>query len=181
MPVPTVLLVGPDAAQWAGRVPSDAAEVTAAPTAAEARAYLGGTAYDAVFVQDAADAAALRALRDVLGLAAPVEAAASVDDVLGWLGRARDGASPGGGSEDWRAELRALRDDLGRVAHTVNNPLAVIAGNAQLGIELAAALGTDESVVEALQNIAEAASDLADLFGEIAALRARVDRAVNAR
>ncbi len=169
---PAVLIVGPHATAWAERVPPAAAEVTAAPTQAEARAYLGATAFDAVLTQDPDDVGPLRALRDVLGLSAAVEAAGSLDDVRAWLG---DGAAP---SEGWRDEMVALRNELGRVAHTLNNPLAVIVGNAQLGLELAAATGADAGVVEALENVSEAASDLADLFSEVSALRARVDRVV---
>ena len=53
----------------------------------------------------------------------------------------------------------------------------MIAGNAQLGVEMARATAADESVVEALDAIAEAARRLERLFGDVAALRARVDQA----
>lgn len=177
----SVLLVGPAAADWAAAIDPDEADVTAAESQTAARAYLAGTTFDAVLVQDGTpDAAALRALRDVLGLAAPVETVGSARDVLAWVGRQQDGAGPGVPPSEGavREELGALRAELGRVAHALNNPLAVIAGNAQLGLELAAALGTDEGVVETLEGIREAAAELAELFGEVSALRARVDRIV---
>lgn len=178
----SVLLVGPAAADWATVIDPDGADVTAAESQTAARAYLAGTTFDAVFIQDGAPGAdAIRALRDVLGLAAPVETVGSAHEVLAWIGRQRDGAAPRSDRASTGVaydELVALRAELGRVAHALNNPLAVIAGNAQLGLELAAALGTDEGVVETLEGIREAAAELAELFSEVSALRARVDRIV---
>lgn len=172
----SVLLVGPHAEAWADAVAPDLAYVTPTASAAAARTYLGGTTFDAVFVEEEGGADALRLLRDVPGLAAPVQPVGSLEDVLRWV-RGDGPAGPSGGADT--GELLALRQELSRVAHALNNPLAVIAGNAQLGLELAAALGADEGVVETLENIREAAARLEGLFSEVGALRARVDRIVS--
>ncbi len=47
---------------------------------------------------------------------------------------------------------------LAEVYHDVNNPLAVIAGNAQLLLEIARAMNLDEHVLEPIEDI-EAASE----------------------
>ena len=184
MPAPSsVLLVGPDAPAWAAAVSPEGVSVTPAHTIAAARAYLSGTAFDAVYVQEGAGPVdGLTALRDVLGLSTTVEAVRHLDDVRSRLGGAAGGAEGGaaGGAPPEGAGVRdaleALRAEMGRVAHALNNPLAVIAGNAQLGLELSQAVETDEAVVESLRNIAEAAGDLQALFREVAALRAEIDR-----
>lgn len=170
--IQTVLLVGREVASWdlgdlAGM------DVTTTPSATAARAYLSGTEFDVVFLQEGTGGGSgLRALRDVLGLATPVEVVASEDDVRRWIAARDDGAASGG----QREVLEDLKHELGRVAHSLNNPLSVIMGNAQLGIELSSAMDTDENIVSALQSIYEAGGELGALFGDIAALRDRVDR-----
>ena len=168
----SILLVGPDAGRWATRADAD---VTAAPDLDAARAYLAGTVFDAVWVQEGVPVGGLRALRDALGLSTTVEPVASFDDLAGRLGAARGGdAEPR--SEDVEHALAGLRNEMARVAHALNNPLSVIVGNAQLGLELGAAFGVDPDVTTAFEQIQQAASELGDLFGEVAALRARIDR-----
>ena len=168
MPPPTVLLVGPDAEAWADRVDADA---TAAADVDAARAYLAGTVFDAVWVQEGVPVDGLRALRDELGLSTPVEPVGSLAELAGRLDR-RAGPS----ADAVREALVGLRGELSRVAHALNNPLSVIAGNAQLGLEVGTALGVDPDVTRAFAEIQTAAADLGDLFGEVAALRARIDR-----
>ena len=168
MPSPPVLLVGPDAQAWAERVDADA---TAAADVEAARAYLAGTVFDAVWVQDGLPVDGLRELRDALGLSTPVEPVGSLAELAGRLGREE---APAGDAV--REALVGLRDEMSRVAHALNNPLAVIAGNAQLGLEVGAALGVDPDVTRAFAEIQTAATDLGDLFAEVAALRARIDR-----
>ena len=174
--MPSVLLVHPDAEQWLGLLSTLNADVTTAATAKEARAYLAGTAFDVIYVGPGVHGAeAIGALRDVLGLSTRIESVASPDDVAKRLGEAGGAAGEG---EDLVAALKAIRGELGRVAHALNNPLAVIAGNAQLGLEVARATGADESVVESFETIGMAAADLGRLFSEVGGLRARVDRAL---
>lgn len=169
-----VLLVGPDVDEWVDAVDvPDGVSLTATASSTAARAYLSGTAFDAVLLQaGAAGASGLRALRDVLGLATPIETIGSAEQLGEWVGARAGGGAP----FDERAVLLDLRRELGRVAHSLNNPLSVIMGNAQLGIELSTALETDEDVVAALVSIYEASGELSQLFGEVAALRDRIDR-----
>ncbi len=174
MPTDSVLLVGPDAPVWAADPALDAVHVTAAETVGEACAYLAGTAFDVAFILPGAGPTdGLAALRDVLGLSLPIETVATLDDVRA---RITEGGAEVALDDATRATLNGLKGELARVAHALNNPLAVIVGNTQLGLEIANALGTDESIVESFQNIAEAAGDLEALFTEVSGLRARIDR-----
>lgn len=177
-----VLLVGPDADAWGEDVPRDGIDLTTTTSTSAARAYLSGTEFDVVFLQEGVGGGdGLRALRDVLGLATPVEQVAAPGDVVRWLAARASGTSEGGGdARGSQAVLKELKRELGRVAHSLNNPLSVIMGNAQLGIELSTATETDENVVAALQSIYEAGGELGKLFGEVAALRDRVDRLLDA-
>ena len=169
----TVLLVHPDAAAWADALGAD---VTTAATAKEARAYLAGTAFDAVLVGPGVAPEPIAALRDVLGLSTTVEAVGSVEEARA---RIRGGASTSSDFEPAEA-LEAVRAELGRVAHALNNPLAVIAGNAQLAGEVARAVPTDETIADALRAIGDAAAELEALFADVAGLRALVERALEA-
>ena len=185
----SVLLVHPDADRWLEPLALDA-DVTTVETAQAARAYLAGTAFDLVLVgADVEGAEAIGALRDVLGLSTAVETVADARALAERLGRGGSAGGPAEGSSVGAARegapaagadgaLGQVRDELGRVAHALNNPLAVIAGNAQLGLELAGALGADESIAEALRNIETAAAELEALFADVAALRALVDRQI---
>jgi hypothetical protein len=185
-------------------------------TLAMARAYLSGTAFDAVCtaaeLPDGSGTALLE-LRDALGLQAPVfvwsparermpararvagtacfllpgddeaEAAAAIGRVLGWpvpplgaLEAESDGAAPGGDGEaaGVSALLEALRAETGAVAHAVNNPLTVIAGNAQLLAELARVGGVDPSLARPIADIEVAAQQLSEALGRLAVLRQRI-------
>lgn len=180
----------PDAAGVAARLApllADAADVsvTPAPSAVAARAYLAGAAFDAVAVRDAADAAALQALAGVLGQPLTVHVYADEAGLAEWL-RARlgppaataSGASPPVATDAARAVLEEVQQELARLTHALNNPLAVVAGNAQLGREMALATGADAEVVDALDGVDAAAAALGALFDEIGALRARIGRAL---
>lgn len=178
----SVLLVHPDADDWIGPLELDA-DVTTVETAQGARAYLAGTAFDLVLVGEGVEGAeAIAALRDVLGLSTTVETVADRAAVAQRLGTATPPpaaapiSAPTPSASGAGEGLGRVRDELGRVAHALNNPLAVIAGNAQLGLELADALGADEALVEVLQNIWTASAELEALFAEVAGLRTLVDR-----
>ena len=184
--MPSVLLVHPDAESWLEGVPA-AHEVATAPSAKSARAYLAGTPFDLILVgPDVEGAEAIGALRDVLGLSVDIEPVADPAALAARLGA--DGAGPPAEASGATpgvdlppaeaasgAEPGTLGDELSRIVHALNNPLAVIAGNTQLALEMAGALGTDESIVESLQAIDQAATELGALFAEVGALRALVD------
>ncbi|WP_412067486.1 histidine kinase dimerization/phospho-acceptor domain-containing protein [Rubrivirga sp. IMCC43871] len=164
-----ILLVATDPDAWLATLPADTV-VTMADSAQSARAYLAGTSFSAVFVgPEVAGAEAITALRDVLGLSTPVESVSGPEELAQRL------TSGGGGAE----ALAEVRDELGRIAHSLNNPLAVIAGNAQLAKEVAGSVPTDEMIVDAIASITDAAAELEALFAEVAALRAVVDRAMH--
>lgn len=171
----SILLVGPDVERWVSERNWEGVDVTSTASATAARAYLSGTAFDVVLLQQGGGGAdGLRALRDVLGLATPIKEVQTEEDVRRWLSGHR-GATSEDVVDEQREMLEDLKRELGRVAHSLNNPLSVIMGNAQLGIELAAATEVDEHVVVAMQSIYEAGEELSALFGEVAALRARID------
>ena len=193
MPAP-LLLVGSESARLAETLASDGGpDVTSVDTVAEARAYLAGTAFDAVAVQAGLEGAeALGALAAGLGVPRGVLVFGDAADLaarLGaHLGRALAPATPlspaaapgpadvpSGIPDDVRAALDGLRDELARVAHDLANPLAVVVGNAQLGAELARVFGADEAIGQAFADIEDAGGALAARLGQLAALRARLD------
>ena len=187
-------------------------------TLASARAYLAGTAFDAVCTAHElpdGPGAALAELRDALGLRAPVfvwtrngvtangtasarrrgagaacyvlsgddevEAAAAIGRALGGgcAGARKDGedgmaASRRPASEEVAGLLDALRTETGAVAHAINNPLTVIAGNAQFLGELARMGGLDPAFARSVEDIEAAAQQLSEALGRLAALRQRI-------
>ncbi len=201
LPVRSVLLVHPDAASWIlGRTFQDA--VTPTESTRSARAYLAGTAFDLILVGPGVEGAeAIGALRDVLGLSTAIEHVADATEAVARLrveapapvakAPAEEAPSapsppasvsgPGPSGAGRAGGLGHVADELSRVAHALNNPLAVIAGNAQLALEMAGALDTDPAIVESLQAIDLAAAELGALFAEVAGLRAVVEREHKAR
>jgi hypothetical protein len=187
-------------------------------TLASARAYLSGTAFDAVCTAEElpdGSGAALLELRDALGLRAPVfvrvhdggrrparsrlagascfvlpgddaAAAAAIGRVLGKPCAAMPEEASGAtaGSNDAVANgdaggevsvlLEALRAETGAVAHAINNPLTVIAGNAQFLAELARMGGVDPSLARPIEDIETAAQQLSEALGRLALLRQRI-------
>ena len=191
----SVLLVHSDAESWV-QDRSFRDHVTPTDSARTARAYLAGTPFDLVLIGPEVEGGeAIGALRDVLGLSTVIERVADVSEVVARLSGdvapsssksaspsasvgdpATSASRPPGSVGDEPSGLDRVAEELARVAHDLNNPLAVIAGNAQLALELAGALGTDESIVESLRAIDGAASALEVLFAQVAALREVVDR-----
>lgn len=183
-------------------------------TLASARAYLAGTAFDAVCTADElpdGPGAALVQLRDALGLRAPVflwpqnvdtngcppdrfevagsacfvlhssdvaEAAIAIGHVLGESRRAvPEAAAPqrqGADAQETSGLLQALRTEAGAVAHAVNNPLTVIAGNAQLLGEMARMGAIDPSLCRTVEDIEAAAQQLSEALGRLSMLRERI-------
>ena len=186
--MPSLLLVGPDAAALAGPLAAalPGLDVTPAAGADTARAYLSGSHFDAVAVRHDTDGGDdLRALAAGLGVAQaliyrPGSAAALAADIGPRLGLAPLVARPAAPvaatlSSDLRVALDGLRAEIGRVAHDLANPLAVVAGNAQLGAELALATGADPAIAQAFADIEHAGQTLAARLADLAALRTRLD------
>ena len=183
----SVLVSGPGAARLADALrASGRLDVVAAPTEAEARAYLSGTAFDRVL--DTSPDGAVAALAGELGVAADRVASdvdpASVLRRLGGPGAASAAASlsdaapalgGNGRAADAVAELQALGEAISELAHRLNNPVAIVQGNAQLAFELGRTLDLDPTLAESLRDIEAASHRLAAGFRELGALRARVD------
>ena len=159
-------------------------DVTPVATLAAARAYLSGSAFDAVAVRQGVDPdGSLRALVAGLGVMGEVVEygdPAALRAVLAarfslQLAPAAETAVPEPAAEAvGDLSLAALRADLARLAHDLANPLAVVVGNAQLGSEIARATGADTSLVQAFADIEEGAAEIGRRIGAIATLRARL-------
>jgi signal transduction histidine kinase len=107
--------------------------------------------------------------------------------VASWMGGGAREAPPREASGDAGAAPEAgplssllppIRDAMARVVHEINNPLAVIAGNAQLARELLAAAPDDPMLPDALRDIEAAATDVAALMSEVTSVRRQVEAAL---
>ncbi|GAB5534274.1 MAG: hypothetical protein Rubg2KO_05230 [Rubricoccaceae bacterium] len=160
-------------------------DVTVATSDTAARAYLGASAFDVVAVSEAmpdAIASTLESLIASLGRTSRVMAGAPEDGLVEWLDdrlsleTARDARAVASSTLEQDDALAFVSAELSRIAHALNNPLAVIDGNAQLALELSKALGVDASVISAIEDIQGGSQTLAALFSDIAALREHLDR-----
>ncbi len=180
-----LLLVDPDAAAADALAGIPGLDVSVARSVVAARAYLGGSAFDAVAVQADLDPDdTLGALAAGLSVPGGVVRYADVTALL-----SRFGATPTASVAPVLAEpvrptvdvsalhdaLADLRAEIGRVAHDLANPLAVIAGNAQLGAELVRGADPDGMLTQAFTDIGEAAAELERRVSDLGALRRRVD------
>lgn len=192
------LLVAPDAARLALSFGVPPEVVVPAADLTAARAHLSGRAFETVFVdRDFADwSNDLADLADGLGRTCAIEevdvsspefssrlVSISNDGAPGRTEAATLARAPNEGVGDALADatalLHSLRNDMSHVVHALNNPLAVISGNAQLGREIAHSLQADDSLVDAFREIDEAAEKLRALFSEVTRLRQRVDDAID--
>lgn len=174
-----VLVVGPDAeALAAGLSGQGGLDTAAAGSAESAEACLDGTAFDVVLAQGDSLADRLRERVRDRGLTTTVLCLPVGEvDVVAWAARLRGGGGPSAPA-DVREALASVRDEIGRVVHALNNPLAVIVGNAQLAQELARAVETDPTIVGAIDDIAHAGEELGRLFDRIRDLRASVEAVI---
>ena len=67
--------------------------------------------------------------------------------------------------------LQAIRARVSTVYHDVNNPLAIISGNAQLLGELARVMEIDDAIVQPIRDIEEASTRLSDLLQHLVVIR----------
>ena len=74
-----------------------------------------------------------------------------------------------------RSQLRAVSDAIVRLHHEVNNPLAIISGNAQLLAEVGQTEGLSEDLMGPIQDIEAATERLAESLRRLAELREEVD------
>jgi nitrogen-specific signal transduction histidine kinase len=73
-------------------------------------------------------------------------------------------------SGDPRAELRALRSEIRRLCHDIQNPVAIISGNAQLLAEIARGLGLPDEVRLPITDLVEANQLLAERVEQLRVL-----------
>ena len=175
-----VLLVGPDAAARAAALDDGPVDVLAADSDMAARAYLAGTAFDRVVCLGPSEAAGTARTLGIDVVSLPADSASdAIGRVLGLAppDPARPSAPlpPADGGEAAR-HVQALRAEIDRVAHDLNNPVAVILGNAQLARALAPDLPDD--VAAALADIEDAAGVIAERAKQLGALRRGADRAL---
>lgn len=69
------------------------------------------------------------------------------------------------------AGVADLDDQLSRVIHDINNPLAVISGNAQFLAELSGVMPLDPMILKALEDINEAVLTLNERLTQLVHLR----------
>ncbi|MDX1532121.1 MAG: histidine kinase dimerization/phospho-acceptor domain-containing protein [Rhodothermales bacterium] len=74
--------------------------------------------------------------------------------------------------------LQDVHTRLSRVAHDLNNPLAIIAGNAQFVRELAHSLDVAPDVLQAILDIEEASHRLHGVVSELVRLKEAVGESV---
>ena len=67
--------------------------------------------------------------------------------------------------------LAEVREMLSRVYHDVNNPLAIISGNAQFLLELSRVMDLDDDLLQPIQDIDEASNRVAVSLRELATLK----------
>lgn len=171
-----LLVIDPDAEGVVARLAEagERADATPASSRAAAEAYLAGAAWDAVAIGDShPDADALAGLARSLG--ADVHRYADETALTGWLG-----GGTGDPADVARAVLADVRDRLAHLAHSLNNPLAVISGHAQLGLEMAHALpltGDDAAdLASSFEGIAGGTRTLAERLAELNVLRREVEQ-----
>ncbi len=58
--------------------------------------------------------------------------------------------------------IETVRSTVANVKHEINNPLAIISGNAQLLLELAGLMDLDEELVKPIRDIEEASLRIAE-------------------
>ena len=175
-----VLLADPDAVRLAEHLEHPGMSVTPAESGAAARAYLSGSAFDAVTVRAGLDDG-VAAVAEGLGVprvhthTSDAELEAWAESVFG-AERGPSVSAPvpvSSGTEPGAVQtvLVALRSEIGRVAHDLANPLAVVMGSAQLGREMT----DDAEAAQAFADIETAAAVLAGRLADLSALRRRLD------
>lgn len=202
---PSLLLVHPDAAALAEAMQRAVPTLTATPATSlrAARAHLVGSSFDAVLAlahlpdgpsaslleldihvppllvvarseEEREEAERAGAAFSFVADSEPVVLAA----VAAWhLGAEPDPPGARGGDVPPASAMQDVSDELARFTHAINNPLAVVVGNAQLVRELYGLAPDDEMIPSSLSDIETAAREIVALVEEVQALRRRIDEA----
>jgi len=72
--------------------------------------------------------------------------------------------------------LNSIRINIARVHHDLNNPLSIIAGNAQLLMELAKVMDLGDDILLPLQDIDEAGTKMAESLHKLIVLKDMIPR-----
>lgn len=78
---------------------------------------------------------------------------------------------------DLLTQRDALREMVSEVTHDINNPLAIISGNAQLLLELAQMMDLDPDVAKPIGDIEEASRQLAQMVRRLDQVKAALGNA----
>ena len=74
--------------------------------------------------------------------------------------------------------METLRATVSKVTHDINNPLAIISGNAQLLIELGRYMDLDDEIIKPIKDIEEASSRIAASLHKLADLKDMVKQEI---
>lgn len=72
--------------------------------------------------------------------------------------------------------LESLRTTVASVKHEINNPLAIVSGNAQLLLELTSLMDLDEELVKPIRDIEEASSRIAESLNKLSNIKELIAR-----
>ena len=72
--------------------------------------------------------------------------------------------------------IDSLRATVANVKHEINNPLAIISGNAQLLLELTRMMELDDDLVKPIRDIEEASLRISDSLDKLSSIKELVAR-----
>lgn len=72
--------------------------------------------------------------------------------------------------------IESLRTTVASVKHEINNPLAIVSGNAQLLLELARIMELDDELVKPIRDIEEASSRIAESLDKLSNIKELIAR-----
>ncbi len=79
-----------------------------------------------------------------------------------------------GVTDDRPAELRRLKQGISAIYHDINNPISIVAGNAELLLEMAVSAGLGPEFVDPLADIGKATDQITEQVERLIELRDRI-------
>jgi signal transduction histidine kinase len=73
------------------------------------------------------------------------------------------------------ASLEEVRETVSSVHHDLNNPLSIIAGNAQFLLELSREADLDKQFIASIQDVQEAAERMSDSLDRLTRLKEKLE------
>ena len=74
------------------------------------------------------------------------------------------------------ASLEDVRETVSSVHHDLNNPLSIIAGNAQFLLELSREADLDKQFIASIQDVQEAAERMSDSLDRLTRLKEELEK-----